>query len=178
MFLSDPRNERIMKIVNCLMGPTLNFHCKQNKDCRSGPETSLWMKDNSSHLYMEHCVSCMACLWSAGNLTQCGFLVCNNKQMPAVQQALESTVFIEDEYAGIYGQLATSFHVERLKRGLWLLIGLPWSLQRYRSGISAVWKTFLKDVEIFRKIEAMTDRVPKLQELYRRHVLVSQSVSK
>lgn len=109
-------------------------------------------------------------------LEECGFVIHQNKQSPVVRDALESGVFVEDEFADAYGQLATSLHVEKMKRGLWMLIGLPWSLQRIRGGKSGVWDLFLRDKLIFDKLEAMTDRSPKLEALFKRHLCQKPSV--
>ena len=107
---------------------------------------------------------------------EAGFLIHHIKQSPIVREAFESIVFAEDEFADLYGQLSTRFHVERLRRGLWLLIGLPWSHRRMRGGKRGVWDLFLHDKLIFEKSEAMVDRCPKLEAIFKRHLCQKPSV--
>ena len=133
------------------------------------------MKDESSGAYIKHCCSLMQCNWNVGRLEECGFIIHHNRFSPIVQQALEGTVFVEDEFAELYGQLSTSLSVQRFFRGLWLTIGYPWSLQRLRSWSSVIWDQFLKDIAIFKKLEAMVDRCPKLEAIYKRHVFQKPS---
>jgi len=91
----------------------------------------------------------MGCIWNVGRLEKCGFIIQHNKQSPVVREALETEVFVEDEFSDVYGQLSVSFHVEKLRRGLWMLVGYPWCLQRIRAGQQQVWTQFVQDKAIF-----------------------------
>ena len=144
MFLSVPWNQHTMQIILALSMPSTNWHAEQNSKCKTSFEVSTWLRDQCSGRYMEQCGSLLACTWNTGKLVAFGIVIHFNKQPPAMRQALELDVFLEDEIADADGQSATSYHVERLKRGLCMPVGYPWPRQRVRVGKRGVGKHLSK----------------------------------
>lgn len=176
--LPDSGNERIFCIMSEATKSVLEWDSGNRQLCRDGDGCADFMIGQCSGDYMKHVEAITAILHTVKSLELCQFIVTESEA--SLRKGSAGDVITEDDFADILGQFSWSLAVERIKRGLWLCRGWPWSMCRILSKNEACGdrclKEFADDHVVFDALAAHGGRCATADAMLRRHCFQKTSV--
>lgn len=170
MMLSNLNHRRICRAVLASASPLREWHSAQNKQLRSVGGSLAWLTDQTSGGYFDHLVQSFANLERRESLQQSDFVLA----APSSDDQVNDGVVTDDEFADLHGQAAIVLAGLRLRRGLWLLRGWPYSLFRCLGGGDAAQRCadqFMQDARNHESLVNFAQRSASVQKLAKRSIM-------
>lgn len=166
VFLSDYDNFKTLQVIVQLSRPLEVWHSWQDKLLRSAKESMTYLVSMATGGFYGHVVDILKVLASERFLVEVGFEYKDKQDVP-----MNDLVFEQDERADLAGQYALSLVFARQRRCLHLFAGWPHGMAAIlEEGFAdSTVECFMRDLEIYKGIESMTDRPKKLQKIFSRH---------
>lgn len=156
----------------------LQWDAAQRADLKDGDACEAFMSTQAASGFMDHCAAVARTTRSADAIRDSQFIV-DLPTLRALKKG-DGEIVTEDDFADVLGQLVWSLTCERIKRGLWLCGGYPWSLTKLlpvdQAQQQAELEKFQRDCANFELLSAATDRGPVGKQIYRRHLCHKVSV--
>ena len=175
--LLDPTNERIFRIVGAVTKPVLEWDTDHRSKLRCASACEKFMVEQSSGFYMKHVAKVAGTMANLAALQNSGFET--SKEEAAKMSIDDLELRAEDDFADMFGQFTWNLVQERLKRGLFMMRGYPWSLLKMLSGVrqaADAWALFKKDRENYQSLKTCANRTAEADQMLRRSLFNKTSV--
>lgn len=154
--LPDPVNERLFHILGAATAPALSWDTAQRASLKCAKACGRFIASQADGQSMVHV--------SEGGRRQ---------------GSSGGEIVVEDDFADIFPQLSWHLRMERLKRGLFIVRGWPWSASRLLStspGGARTGAMFLQDKANFETLQQTADLCEVGRDMLRRHMFQKASV--
>lgn len=170
MMLSNPAHSRMVRAVLASASSLRRWHAEQNLQLRSAAGSLEWLRRQAQGGYFVHLNDAMKNLEDVAWLEKSEFMLGE----PRDDQQINDDVYTDDEFADLQGQAAIVLAGLRVRRGLWLVRGWPYSLYRCLGSAEDCEKCidqFMNDVENYAKLQGFGEQGAAIKKLLKRCIM-------